>query len=370
MIKFLDLQGQYASIKAEIDAAITDVLSTANFVGGHHVSTFEEQFASFQDAGHCVGVGNGTDALEIALEALDLPARSEVIVPANSFISSSEAVTRSGLQVVFADVDPNTYLLDLDDVRSRITDSTSAIVVVHLYGRPMDMTALRALSCEFGLRVVEDSAQAHGAEHRGSRVGCLVDIGTFSFYPGKNLGGYGDGGAIVTNDPDLAKRCRMIANHGRVDKYLHEFEGRNSRLDALQAAVLNAKLKHLNQWVDQRNVIADIYRSGLADIEFLTLQTAVPDEDRHAYHLFVVRTEQRSALAEHLAKACIPTGRHYPVALTMQPAYAQHRAYTSDFKVNSHADQLLSLPMGEHLDIAAATEIVVSVRDFFSSLAG
>ncbi|MBE0594453.1 MAG: DegT/DnrJ/EryC1/StrS family aminotransferase, partial [Gemmatimonadales bacterium] len=236
MIKFLDLYAQYLSIKPDIDAAIANTIRDSAFIGGAGVEGFESSFAAFQSAEHCVGVGNGTDAIEIIIEALGLPRRSEVIVPANSFIASSEAVTRSGCRVVFADVDPRTYLLDPEDVRRRITSRTSAIMAVHLYGQPADMDRLRGIASERGLRIIEDCAQAHGAEYRGRRVGTLGDAGSFSFYPGKNLGAYGDGGAITTNDAALARQCRMIANHGRIDKYNHEFEGRNSRLDGLQAA--------------------------------------------------------------------------------------------------------------------------------------
>ncbi|MDT0183369.1 DegT/DnrJ/EryC1/StrS family aminotransferase [Microbacterium sp. ARD31] len=366
MIKFLDLQAQYASIKPEIDEAIQSVLNESSFIGGPHVATFEAAFAEFQGAEHCVGVGNGTDAIEIALEALGLPAGSEVIVQANSFIASSEAITRAGHRVVFADVDPDTYLLDLEDVAARITSKTAAIVVVHLYGRPANMAEVKALASAHNLRIIEDSAQAHGAEHQGQRVGAIGDIGTFSFYPGKNLGAYGDGGAIVTNDADLARRCRMIANHGRTDKYLHEFEGRNSRLDGLQAAILTVKLPHLDRWIDRRNDIASTYRTELADIDGLTLPNDVPEGDRHAYHLFVLRTSRRDELVEHLSNLGIPTGKHYPVALTAQPAYSQNESARSDFVANAHGAQLVSLPIGEHLTVDQAHEVAAHVRAFFT----
>jgi dTDP-4-amino-4,6-dideoxygalactose transaminase len=218
MIKFLDLNAQYESIRPAIDEAIASVIARAAFIGGEDITRFESAFAAFQQAEHCVAVGNGTDAIEIALEALALPPGSEVIVPANSFIASSEAVTRGGHRVVFADVDPMSYTLDPADVRQRVTPQTKAIVVVHLYGHPARMDELLAIAKEHDLRIIEDCAQAHGAEFRGHRVGAIGDIGTFSFYPGKNLGAYGDGGAIVTNDADLALKCRMIANHGRIDK--------------------------------------------------------------------------------------------------------------------------------------------------------
>lgn len=370
IIKFLDLQSQYASIREEMDSAIQSVLENVSFIGGVELTAFETEFAAFQGAAHCVGVGNGTDALEIALEALDLPPGAEVIVPANSFIASSEAVTRSGLRVVFADVDPDTYLLDLGDVKHRLTPKTRALVVVHLYGNPCDMDAVLAFAREHGLRVIEDAAQAHGAEWRQRRVGAIGDIGTFSFYPGKNLGAYGDGGAVLTNDGTLAKKARMIANHGRVAKYDHEFEGRNSRLDGLQAAILRVKLRHLDGWIGRRNAIARQYIEGLIGVGDLILPQLAQADARHAFHLFVVRTASRQALAHHLEAAGIQTGRHYPVALPKLAAYR----YLGEIEVTmfaNRADQdLLSLPIGEHLSNEDVHEVIQEISGFFARAEG
>ena len=265
MIKFLDLSAQYQSIKPEIDQAIQAVISESAFIGGHYVKQFEKEFSDYIDVKHCVGVGNGTDAIEIALEALNMPGGSEVIVPANSFIASSEAVTRQGHRVVFADADKDSYVLSIEDVKKRITPNTKAIMAVHLYGHPCDMDALLGLAEEHNLYIIEDCAQAHGAEYKGKKVGSIGHVATFSFYPGKNLGAYGDGGAITTNDDELAKKARMIANHGRIAKYDHDFEGRNSRLDGIQAAILSVKLKYLNAWTEQRIKIADLYMELLQD---------------------------------------------------------------------------------------------------------
>jgi len=365
MIKFLDLQAQYRSIQGEIDEAIADVIQRAAFVGGDDVAAFEREFAAFQGAAHCVGVGNGTDAIEIALEAMRLPPGSEVIVPANSFIASSEAVTRSHLRVVFADVDPGTYTLSPEDVRRRLTSRTSAIVAVHLYGQPCDMGALLAIARERGLRVLEDCAQAHGAEFGSRPVGAQGHVGTFSFYPGKNLGAYGDGGAITTNDAELAKRCRMIANHGRIDKYDHQFEGRNSRLDGLQAAILRVKLRHLDDWVERRNRVARRYLVGLASVGDLVLPT-LAEGRRHAFHLFVVRTARRDDLAQHLKAREVQTGIHYPVALPKLAAYAYLNQGGEATFANASDRTLLSLPMGEHLDDSSVDAVVSSVRSFFA----
>lgn len=366
MIKFLDLHAQYLSIKEEIDAAIADVIARTAFINGPDVGKFETAFASYQRVAHCVGVANGTDAIEIAIEALDLPAGSEIIVPANSFIASSEAVTRSGHRVVFADAHPDTFLLDLDDVRRRLTDRTRAIIVVHLYGRPMDMDAVAELARECNLKVIEDCAQAHGAEWRGQRVGGLGDVATFSFYPGKNLGAYGDGGAITTNDADLAKSCRMIANHGRTSKYDHQFEGRNSRLDGLQAAILNAKLPHLEGWIDRRNEIARSYLEELDGLPSIILPT-LPDCCRHAFHLFVIRTEMRDELAAWLKKQGVDTGVHYPIALTKLEAYRYLDQMSEDMFANRSDCTLLSLPIGDHLTTDDARRVAAMVKEFLAA---
>lgn len=365
MIKFLDLYSQYKSIQPEIDQAISSVIAQSAYIGGEAAEQFERDFASFQQAHYCVGVGNGTDAIEIVLEAFGFEPGSEIIVPANSFIASSEAVTRSGYKVVFADVDPVTYTIDPADVRSRVTSRTAAIIAVHLYGHPCDMDALLRLAAEFDLKVIEDCAQAHGAEFKGARVGAIGDAGTFSFYPGKNLGAYGDGGAITTNDPDLARQCRMIANHGRIDKYDHQFEGRNSRLDGLQAAILSVKLKHLDRWIDQRNRVAAFYLEELKNVDGIVLPT-IADQCRHAFHLFVVRSASRDALAEFLKDKGIQTGVHYPIALPKLAAYRYLGDPDPAMFANQADVQLLSLPIGEHLIDTEIAEVAEAVKVFGS----
>jgi dTDP-4-amino-4,6-dideoxygalactose transaminase len=309
VLNFLDLNKQYISIKGEIDAAISSVISKSAFIGGSFVGKFEEEFATYQQTQYCIGVGNGTDALEIAIESLGLPVGSEVIVPANSFIASSEAVTRSGCRVVFCDCDPENYTIALDDLKTRITPTTSAVIAVHLYGHPCDMDGILEIAKGNNLKVIEDCAQAHGAEYKGKRIGALGDIGTFSFYPGKNLGAYGDGGAIVTNDELLAKKSRMVANHGRLAKYNHEFEGRNSRLDALQASILSVKLKYLDSWTVNRISLADIYREELKGVDGIVLPNC-EEWAKHVYHLFVVRLNARDELQKFLKCRVVQTGVH------------------------------------------------------------
>jgi len=364
MIKFLDLVGQYRSIQPEIDAAIAAVIGEAAFIGGPHVKAFEQAFGDWIGARYCIGVGNGTDALEIAIEALDLPKGAEVIVPGNTFIASSEAVSRQGYKVVFADADPGSYTLDPVSVRKKLTPRTAALMPVHLYGHPCDMDELGAIAREHGLKIIEDCAQAHGAEFRGKRVGAIGDVATFSFYPGKNLGAYGDAGAITTNDEALARRMRMIANHGRIAKYDHEFEGRNSRLDGLQAAILNVKLKHLDDWTERRIAIADRYLDQLRGVGDISLPVR-KNWAKQVYHLFVIRTGQRDALAEHLKAQGIETGIHYPTALPRLTAYAGHGQAEEDLFVNRSDRTLLSLPIGEHMSAADADTVSAAIKGFF-----
>jgi len=348
MVKFLDLYAQYLTIKSEIDLAITDVIRESAFVGGKYVQKFEESFASYINANHCVGVANGTDALEISIESLNLPSGGEIIVPANSFISSAEAVTRTGYKVVFCDANSDDYTINLDDVKKRITPNTVAIMAVHLYGHPCDMDPLTKISKEHNIKIIEDCAQAHGAEYKGKRVGSIGDIGCFSFYPGKNLGAYGDGGAIVTNDEELARKCRMIANHGRTAKYNHEFEGRNSRLDGLQASILCVKLNHLDTWTDHRIMIANEYINQLKEVVEVTLPVR-KEWVRQVYHLFVIRYHDRESLKSKLFENDIQAGVHYPIALPKLLAFAYLKQGEEDGFAWGSDKELLSLPIGEHI---------------------
>lgn len=361
MIKFLDLYKQYESIKTEIDHAIQSVIEDTAFIGGKYVSRFEANFAEYQQARYCVGVGNGTDALEIAIEALDLPAGSEIIVPANSFIASAEAVSRTGHKIVFCDADQDDYTINIEDVRRRITGKTAAVIAVHLYGHPCNMDSLLELATKHNLRIIEDCAQAHGAEYKGNRVGAIGDIGAFSFYPGKNLGAYGDGGAIVTNSEELSAKCRMIANHGRLAKYDHEFAGRNSRLDGLQAAILDVKLRHLEDWTEHRIRLANLYLEKLADVSDIVLPVR-RQWARQVYHLFVIRTARRSEVMKHLARSGVPTGIHYPISLPRLKAFEYVRQGEEEMFVNQSCDELLSIPVSESLSHGEALVVTCSIK--------
>ncbi len=278
-IPFVDLKSQYANIKDEIDNAIAEVISKTAFISGSFAKTFETNFAEFCNVKHCVGVGNGTDALFIALKALGIGKGDEVITAANSFIATSEAITMTGAKVVFVDIDPKTYNIDVAKLEEYLKTSLQAskppslqtkpkaVIPVHLYGQPADMDPILDLAKKYNLKIVEDAAQAHGAFYKGRQIGSIGDMACFSFYPGKNLGAYGDAGAIVTNDEDLAIKARMIANHGRVEKYNHEMEGVNSRLDGLQAAILDVKLRHLPEWTESRRKNAYLYNKHLKDTD-------------------------------------------------------------------------------------------------------
>jgi dTDP-4-amino-4,6-dideoxygalactose transaminase len=365
MIKFLDLAAQYESIKPKIDAAIANVIRDTAFIGGKYVKDFEQQFADYVGLKHCIGVANGTDALEIAIEALGLPLGSEIIVPGNTFIASSEAVTRCGHKVVFADIDHGCYTLTAETVLSKITENTKAVIAVHIYGHPCDMDGLLKICNEYGLMLIEDCAQSHGAQYKGRSVGTFGHFAAFSFYPGKNLGAYGDAGALTTQDEGLSIRARKIANHGRIAKYDHELEGRNSRLDGLQAAILSAKLPYLESWTQRRIEIADYYLQHLAGIDGLILPVR-QSWARQVYHLFVVRTTRRDELKDFLAELGIETGIHYPIALPKLNAYSYIGSPVVNAFYNRTDNTLLSLPIGEHLTLESADVVATAVRKFFA----
>jgi dTDP-4-amino-4,6-dideoxygalactose transaminase len=350
-VLFVDLRKQYDSIKNEINEAIDRVIQDSAFIGGAHVQHFEAAFANFCQAQYCIGVGNGTDALYITLRALGIGRGDEVITVANSFIATSEAITMTGARVVFVDCDSKSYNIDTKKIPAVITPKTKAIIPVHLYGQPANMPALKKITEVYGLFLVEDAAQAHGAEIDGKRVGGFGNAACFSFYPGKNLGAYGDAGAIVTNDEKLALKCRMIANHGRVKKYDHDFEGLNSRLDGIQAAILSVKLKHLDSWTEKRREIASTYRELLKGAKVILPEKI--DGFRHVYHLFVVRVSQRQMVQKKLMEYGIETGIHYPIALPNLAAYKYLGHKPEDFPLaTQYSHEILSLPMYPELSLA------------------
>jgi len=343
-IPFVDLKAQYYSIRDEINFAIQNVINETAFIKGKYVQKFEEEYADVYGVKHCISCANGTDAIYITLKALGLAPGDEVITTALSWISTSETITQAGARVVFVDIDPDYYTIDASMIEAKITERTRAIIPVHLYGHPANMTEIMAIAKKYKLKVIEDCAQAHFAHWKGQNVGTFGDAGTFSFFPGKNLGAYGDAGCIVTNDDKLAKVVRMFANHGAIKKHHHEFEGINSRLDGLQAAILSIKLKYINKWTELRIKRAGIYNELFADNNINL--PAVHPLANHVFHLYVIRSENRNNLQTHLKDNGISTGIHYPTALPYLEAYKYLEHTPEDFPVAfEYSNKILSLPI-------------------------
>lgn len=343
-IPFVDLKSQYLSVKNEIDSAIQEVISHTAFVGGQTVKSFEDAFAGYSGAAYAVGCANGTDAIEIALKAMGIKPGDEVIVPACTWISTAESVSAIGAIPVFADVLPGLYTIDPEDISRKVTSETRAIIPVHLYGLPAEMDEIMDVADKHGLMVMEDCAQAHGATYKGKKVGTFGEAASFSFYPGKNLGAYGDGGAMITDDERIAETMSMICDHGQKGKHNHLIEGRNSRLDGIQAAVLKVKLNHIEKWTDARNGNARYYNEKLADTGLLI--PVIPDYSRHVFHLYVVQVENREQIMKLLGEKGIATGIHYPTPLPYLKAYEKLGHQPGDFPVSyRQKDKILSLPM-------------------------
>jgi dTDP-4-amino-4,6-dideoxygalactose transaminase len=362
-IPLVDLKAQYLSIKKEIDEAIQRVLNKCNFIMGDEVKEFEEELASFCSAKYAVGVSSGTDALLLALKAINIQPGDEVITVPNTFIATTEAITMAGGKIKFVDIDEETFNIDTNKIESAIINKTRAILPVHLYGQPANMDPIIDLAKKYNLKVIEDAAQAHGAEYNNKRVGALGDIGIFSFYPGKNLGAYGDAGAVVTNDPDISNKIAMLRNHGRTKKYEHEYEGYNCRLDTLQAAILRVKLKYINSWNEARRNHASSYRKLLQNTDII-LPTEQKD-NKHIYHIFAVRTADRDNLLNKLKNEGIGAGIHYPIPLHLQPAYRYLGYKKGDFPITEKcAREIISLPMYPELDEVKIKRIAEAISKF------
>lgn len=361
-IPFLDLPAMHAEVQAELDAAWRSVTASCGFIGGAAVERFEGEWAGYCGTRHCVGVSDGTAALELALRALGVGPGDEVVVPANTFIATVEAVAATGASPVMVDVDPHTLLMTAEHVTAACTPRTAAVIPVHLFGQPVDMDAICRVAARVGIAVIEDAAQAHGATWKGRRAGGLADIGCFSFYPGKNLGAFGDAGAVVTNRRDLAERIRVLANHGRdLDaSERHIRIGRNQRLDGLQAAVLSAKLTRLEAWNAGRRRAAGAYRRLLGNLPAEMVRTA--DGAVSSHHLTVVQVERRDTVRRHLAERGIGTGIHYAIPCHRQPALADLPAVSLPV-VERAAGRILSLPMFPHLDDARVLQVVEALAD-------
>lgn len=361
-IPLVDLQAQHHEVRDEVSQGWEGVLDRTAFILGDEVRQFEEAFASFSGVEHCIGVANGTDALELALRAAGVGAGDDVLVPANTFIASALAVARAGARPVLCDVDRATQLIDVEDAARRITAATKAVLPVHLYGQIAPMADIERLASEHGLFVVEDAAQSQGAAQRGRGAGAFGIAAGTSFYPGKNLGAYGDAGAVLTNDGALAAKVRALRNYGSEVKYHHPETGFNSRLDTLQAVVLSAKLKRLAAWNEARRAAAARYDALLADLDEVVLPATL-DENEHVWHLYVVRVAERDRVLRALNEAGIGAGIHYPVPVHLQGAFASLGHSEGDFpETESAAREILSLPLHPHLTPNQQEQVVDAVR--------
>ena len=364
-IPLVDLKAQYKSIEKEIDKAIFGVIKNTNFILGENVQKFEEEFAKFCQVKYAVGVGNGTDALYLTLRVCGISKGDEVITQPNTFIATTEAITLNGAKPVFVDINPETYNIEKSRIEKAITKKTKAIIPVHLFGQPADMNPILKIAKKYNLKVIEDAAQAHGAEYRGKRVGGLGDVGCFSFFPAKNLGAYGDGGMVVTNNKKLADGIRMLRNHGRVQKYEHEVEGVNSRLDELQAAILRVKLRYLDKWNKARCQCAEFYNKSLKNIKGVETPF-VPAWAKPVYYVYTIRVKERDKLKEYLEKKGISSGIYYPIPLHLQLAYKYLGYKRGDFpETEKAADEILNLPMYSELTISQIKFITNSIKDFY-----
>jgi dTDP-4-amino-4,6-dideoxygalactose transaminase len=343
-VPFVDLKAQYQSIKSEIGAAIACVLESGEFVLGHEVEAFEKEFATYCGAQYAIGVNSGTSALHLALLAAGVAAGDEVITVPFTFVATVAAICYTGARPVFVDIDPQSYTMDVNQIEAAITARTKAILPVHLYGQPADMDPITDIARRYGFVVIEDAAQAHGAKYKGRRVGSVGHLGCFSFYPAKNLGAYGEGGMVITNDPEYARTVRMLRDWGQKERYRHALKGYNYRMDALQGCVLRVKLRHLNSWAEARRANANLYNQLLSESEVMT-PCEMPFA-HHVYHLYVVRTLHRSALQQALLRQGIQTGIHYPIPVHLQKAYADLTYQLGEFPCSEQAaSEVLSLPM-------------------------
>ena len=363
-IPFVDLKAQYKSIKPDIDQAIEKVISETAFIGGKYVNKFKEEFATLYGVKHCVPVANGTDAIYIILKMLGIGEGDEVITVANSWISTSETITQAGAKPVFVDVD-DYFTIDIHKIEKEITPRTKAILPVHLYGQMADVEAIRQLCEKHNLFLIEDCAQSHFSEFDGIRAGLRGIASTFSFFPGKNLGAYGDAGAIITNDDTLAEKMKIYANHGALIKHQHQIEGINSRLDGLQAAILSAKLPYILEWTEKRNECARYYNEILAEISQIELPQ-LRANSKHSYHLYVIKAERRDELSVYLKNNGIETAIHYPVPLPFMDAYKYLGKTTDDFPVvAANQSRILSIPIFPELTKQQQDYIATQIKNFY-----
>lgn len=365
-ISFLDLNKQTKKIEKKIINSIVKNISNSSFINGSDKFEFEKKFSKYLGAKYCLGVANGTDALEIAIRTLKLQKGSEVIVPANTWISTAEAVLNNNLKVKFVDID-ETHNICIKDLKKKINNKTSAIVVVHLFGNPANLIELKKISKKFSIKLIEDCAQSHGSIYNKKKTGTYGDISTFSFFPSKNLGCYGDGGCIVTNKKKLYIEAKKIANHGGLKKNHHTLLGRNSRLDNIQAGILNIKLTQLDKWIKQRNIQAKIYKKNLKNVGDIEFVKTLPNS-KSSNHLFVIKTKKRDNLKTYLKKKNISTGIHYPLSLPETPVFKKkHFNYCKKMNAIKWSKNIISLPIGEHLSNYEIQKVCYYLKLFFNA---
>lgn len=366
MIPILQLNTQYTDIQEELEEAVLSALRSTAYINGPDVGAFEEEFAEWHGVDQAVGVGSGTEALHLAIRALDLDPDDEVLAPAFTFIASAGAIALAGAKPAFCDIDPCLFNMDPEDLEKRITSKTRAVVVVHLFGHPAPMDEIMEIARKHNLVVIEDCAQATGAEYKGKKVGTMGDFGCFSFFPSKNLGGVGDGGMVLANTPERIEKIQMLKSHGCKIKYYHDILGTNSRLDTVQAAALRVKLRHLDRWNDNRRRVAQRYVENLKDV------VQVPGEAKdckHVYHQFTVRVPQRDEFKEHLQEQGVGSMIYYPVSLHQQKAFAHLGYDDSDFPVTRKAqEEVLSLPMFPELTNEQVDQICEKVKSYVASV--
>jgi dTDP-4-amino-4,6-dideoxygalactose transaminase len=359
-VPFVDLKAQYRSIKPEVDAAIQHILENTQFVLGAEVAALEKEFATYSGAAHGIGVNNGTSALHLAMLAAGIGAGDEVITTPFTFVASVAAIWYTGAKTVFCDIDPTTYLIDASKIEALITPKTKAILPVHLYGQPCDMDAIMGVAKKHNLAVIEDACQAHGAEYKGKRVGGIGDLAAFSFYPGKNLGAYGEGGMVTTNNAEYARKIRMLRDWGAEKKYMHEIKGYNMRLEGMQGAILRVKLKYLEQWTEARRAAAKRYDELFAGTNVVTPNWS--NDVRHVYHIYSTRTPNRQRWMDALNAKGIQTGIHYPIAIHMLPAYSDLGYKQGDLpQAERAAAEQLSLPMFAEITSEQQAEVAAAV---------
>jgi dTDP-4-amino-4,6-dideoxygalactose transaminase len=366
LVPFVDLKTQYKTIAAEVNEAIERVVDNADFILGRDVELFEREFADFCDAKYAVGLDSGTSALELALRAYGIGEGDEVITVSHTFIATVSAISYTGAAPVLVDVDRDTYNIDATQIEAAITSRTKAIVAVHLYGQPADLNPILAIARKHNLVVIEDACQAHGARYWSRRVGALADAGCFSFYPGKNLGAYGDAGMVVTNDAAIAEKVRLLRNYGQPEKYRHVTMGYNRRLDSLQAAVLRAKLPHLDQWNESRRHAARLYEELLGEVGEIKTPYA-SEESAHVYHLYVIQSPQRDRLVGYLKDQGVSTGLHYPTPVHLQPCYAQLGMGAGSLpETEAIASRVVSLPMFAEITTEQIDYVCARIKKFFT----